>query len=54
VLFDLEKQRTAFSLLLSYIARNPASALRLAQFSKQIAWAKAKLADALIAVLGRL
>ena len=40
--------------LLSYIARNPASALRLAQFSKQIAWAKAKLADALIAVLGRL
>jgi hypothetical protein len=54
VLFDLEKQRTAFSLLLSYIARNPASALSLAQFSKQIAWAKAKLADALIAVLGSL
>jgi nucleoside phosphorylase len=54
VLFDIEKQRTDFSQLLSYIARNPASATSLAQFSKQIARAKAKLADALIAVLGRL
>jgi uridine phosphorylase len=51
VLFDIEKQRTDFSLLFSYIARNPASALRLAQFSKQIAGAKTKLADALCAVL---
>ena len=51
VLFDIEKQRTDFSLLLSYIARNPASAISLAQFSKQIASAKGKLADALIALL---
>jgi nucleoside phosphorylase len=51
VLFDIEKQRTDFSQLLSYIARNPASALRLAQFSKQITSAKTKLADALCAVL---
>jgi nucleoside phosphorylase len=51
VLFDIEKQRTDFSRLLSYIARNPASALRLAEFSKQITAAKAKLADALVTVL---
>jgi nucleoside phosphorylase len=54
VLFDIEKQRTDFSQLLSYIARNPVSALSLAQFSKQIARAKAKLADALVAVLREL
>jgi nucleoside phosphorylase len=51
VLFDIEKQRTNFSLLLSYIARNPAAALRLARFSKQIAFAKTNLAEALRAVL---
>jgi nucleoside phosphorylase len=54
VLFDVQKQRINFSLLLSYIARNPASALHLAQFSQQITCAKAKLADALIALLQRL
>jgi nucleoside phosphorylase len=51
VLFDVEKQRTDFSRLLGYIARNPASALSLAQFSNQIARAKTKLADALTAVM---
>ena len=51
VLFDVEKQRTDFSRLLGYIARNPASALSLAQFSNQITHAKTKLADALTAVL---
>jgi nucleoside phosphorylase len=54
VLFNIEKQRTDFSRLLSYIARNPASAITLAQFSKQIGHAKTELADALIAVLGTL
>ena len=54
VLFDIQKQRTDFSLLLSYIAHNPVSALRLAQFLKQIARAKTKLADALCAVLAAL
>ena len=54
VLFDIEKQRTDFSRLLGYIARNPASALSLAQFSNQIARAKTKLADALTAVLREL
>jgi len=51
VLFDIEKQRTNFSALLSYIARNPASAIHLAQFTTQIVRAKAKLADALCAVI---
>jgi nucleoside phosphorylase len=51
MLFDIEKQRTDFSLLLGYIARNPATALRLAQFSKQITSAKSKLADALCIII---
>jgi Phosphorylase superfamily len=51
VLFDIEKQRTDFSRLLGYIARNPIFAIRLAEFSKQITAAKAKLGDALCAVL---
>ena len=51
VLFDIEKQRTDFSRLLGYIARNPASAVSLAQFSNQIAHTKTKLADALTAVI---
>jgi nucleoside phosphorylase len=51
VLFDIEKQRTNFFLLFSYIARNPLSGITLAQFAKQIAHAKTKLADALCAVI---
>jgi nucleoside phosphorylase len=51
VLFDIEKQRPNFSALLSYIARNPASAIHLAQFTTQIARAKWKLANALCAVI---
>ena len=51
VLFDIEKQRTDFARLLSYIGRNPLSALSLTQFARQIAMAKVKLADALVAVL---
>ena len=51
VLFDIEKQRTNFFLLLSYIARNPPSAIRLARFAKQITRAKWKLAHALCAVI---
>lgn len=51
VLFDIEKQRTDFSRLFSYIARNPTSALSLAHFSNQIARAKTKLANALTAVM---
>ncbi len=51
VLFDIEKQRTNFFPLFSYILHNPVSAIHLAQFSKQITHAKTKLADALCAVL---
>jgi hypothetical protein len=54
VLFDIEKQRTDFSQLLGYIARNPASAIRLAEFSKRIAIAKTKLAAALVSVIAAL
>jgi nucleoside phosphorylase len=51
LLFDIEKQRTSFFVLLSYIARNPASGIHLAQFAKRIARAKTKLAEALCAVI---
>lgn len=51
MLFDIEKQRTNFFLLFSYIARNPLSGIILAQFAKQMARAKTKLADALCAVI---
>jgi adenosylhomocysteine nucleosidase len=54
VLFDIEKQRTNFSQLLSYIARNPASAIRLAEFSRQIVIAKTKLAAALASIIAAL
>lgn len=54
VLFDVESQRTKFSTFVAYLARNPNAAMRLAEFSKQIAMAKAKLADALCAVVGEL
>jgi uridine phosphorylase len=54
VLFDIEKQRTDFSRLLGYIARNPASAIRLAEFSKHIAIAKTKLAAALSSIIAAL
>jgi nucleoside phosphorylase len=51
VLFDIEKQRTDFPQLVSYIARNPISTIRLAEFFKQVTLAKSKLADALVVVL---
>jgi len=51
VLFDMEAQRTKFTALVAYLARDPASAVRLAQFSQQITRAKTKLADALCAVI---
>jgi nucleoside phosphorylase len=51
VLFDMEAQRTKFTALVAYLAHDPASAVRLAQFSQQITRAKTKLADALCAVI---
>ncbi len=54
VLFDLEAQRTRLSQLLAYLARHPASAIRLARFSKRISIAKVKLAAALCAAISSL
>jgi hypothetical protein len=51
VLFDIEKQRMNFFVLFSYIARNPSAAISLARFARQVTHAKAKLADALCAVI---
>lgn len=54
VLFNIEAQRTRFPDLLAHLARNPAAIGRLAQFSKQIAFVRAKLADALCALVRQL
>jgi Phosphorylase superfamily len=54
VLFDIEAQRTKFSRLLPHIARNPRTAMRLLAFSRQIASARDKLAEALCAVIAEL
>ncbi len=51
VIFNIEKQRTDFSLLFRHITRNPSASLDLARFSKQIATVKTKLAEALVMVL---
>ncbi len=51
VLFDLETQRTKFSRLLAQLAREPSAAIRFVRFSKQIAVARHKLAEALCAVI---
>ncbi len=51
VLFNIEKQRTEFWRLLIHVAQNPARPIRLARFSKQIALAKKRLAEALCAVI---
>jgi hypothetical protein len=51
IIFDIEKQRTDLLRLVGYIARKPVSISRLIGFSRQITMAKAKLADALVAVL---
>ncbi len=54
LLFDLEVQRTKFSRLLPYLARKPAAAFRLMQFSRQIASAREKVAHALCTTIAAL
>jgi nucleoside phosphorylase len=51
VLFDVQAQRTKFSKLFAHLAREPAAAMRLAKFSKQIAAARERLADTLCTVI---
>ena len=48
ILFDIEKQRTDLLHLIGYIIRKPAVIFRLAEFSKQVATARIKLANALM------
>jgi nucleoside phosphorylase len=54
VLFDLERQRTNYGWLFSYILREPASALRLLRFGQTIAGVRAALTDALVALIREL
>ena len=54
LLFDMEAQRTKYSRLLGHLVRHPVTAIRLATFSRQIALARKKLADALCAVIAAL
>ncbi len=51
VLFDIEFQRTRFGRLLAYILRDPGSGWRLVRFGKQIARVRAKLTEALVALI---
>jgi adenosylhomocysteine nucleosidase len=51
VLFDVKAQKTDLGTLASYIARHPGSLVRLALFARQIARARARLADALAALV---
>jgi adenosylhomocysteine nucleosidase len=51
VLFDVDAQRTKFSQLFAHLAREPAAAVRLARFSKQIAIARENLADGLCVLI---
>jgi nucleoside phosphorylase len=54
VLFNFEKQRTKLLTLFGYLARNPAAIARLMNFSKQVSYARTKLAEALCAVIRQL
>jgi adenosylhomocysteine nucleosidase len=48
VLFDIERQRTNFGRLFAYLLRHPRSIWGLLQFTRQIARARASLADAIV------
>jgi adenosylhomocysteine nucleosidase len=54
VLFDIERQRTRPGRLLAYLLRGPGSISRLFRFSRQIARARARLADAIVALVPEL
>lgn len=51
VLFSVAAQRTEFSQLAGYLTRHPSAIVRLARFSRQVALAKIRLADALVKVI---
>ena len=54
VLFDIERQRTNYGRLFSYILREPAAALRLLRFGQLIARVRANLTEALVELIPRL
>jgi adenosylhomocysteine nucleosidase len=54
VLFDIERQRTNFGGLLGYVLRDPGSVWRLFRFGRQIARARARLTEAIVAVVREL
>jgi len=51
VLFDLERQRTNYGRLLSYIFRHPAAGWRLCRFAGQIARIRTNLTEAIVALV---
>ena len=54
VLFDIERQQTNVGGLLAYLLRDPGSAWRLFRFGRQIARARERLTDAMVALLREL
>ncbi len=54
VLFDIERQQTNFRGLLTYLLRDPGSVWQLFRFGRQIARARARLTDAIVAVVREL
>lgn len=54
VLFDIERQRTSYSRLLTYLLKHPAVIAKLTRFSKRIAQVRAKLAEALVMLIREL
>jgi adenosylhomocysteine nucleosidase len=54
VLFDIERQRTNFGGLLAYLLRDPGSIWRLFRFGRQIASARSRLTDAIVALVREL
>jgi adenosylhomocysteine nucleosidase len=51
VLFDVELQRTNYGRLTSYLLRHPASIPRLVRFGGEIRRVRAKLTDAIVALV---
>lgn len=51
VLFDIERQQTNFVRLLAYLLRDPGSVWRLFRFGRQIGRARARLTDAILALV---
>jgi adenosylhomocysteine nucleosidase len=51
VLFDIELQRTNYSRLLAYLLKHPGSISQLARFGREINRVRAKLTDAIVALV---